>query len=66
MSISSGDSAAAGHPLPGHLAKFPTPFHVYKEQEALEDARALKKGLKAGLSGLELYYSVKTNPLIPY
>lgn len=65
MNFSSGESTASHHPLPGHLAKFRTPFHVFFEKEALEDARELQNGLKSGLPAAELFYSVKTNPLLP-
>jgi diaminopimelate decarboxylase len=74
MSFSSGESTALRrnhvsgahrYSLPGHLADHPTPLHVFFEKEALEDASELEKGLKSGLPGAELFYSVKTNPLLP-
>jgi diaminopimelate decarboxylase len=65
MSFSSGGSAALQLPLPDFLAKIATPFHVFSAAPALEDAAELEKGLKSGLSGVELFYSVKTNPLSP-
>jgi diaminopimelate decarboxylase len=65
MSLPLGKSAAPQNPVPDFLAKYPTPLHIFWESLALEDARELKKGLFSGLSTPELYYSVKTNPLIP-
>jgi diaminopimelate decarboxylase len=50
--------------LPPHLAKYPTPFHVYYENRLKEDARAIKHGLRSRLPGAELYYSAKTNSLL--
>jgi len=65
MVFSAKGSTAPNHPVPGFLAKYPTPFHVYNEAAALEDAAALQEGLFSGLRGAELFYSVKTNPLLP-
>ncbi|MGZ3734907.1 MAG: hypothetical protein ACXVC0_08105, partial [Bdellovibrionota bacterium] len=65
MVFSPKGSAAPRHPVPGFLAAVPTPFHVYNEAAALEDAISLQEGLFSGLRGVELFYSVKTNPLLP-
>lgn len=51
-------------PLPPHLAKYPTPFHVFYENRLKEDARAIRHGLRSRLPGAELYYSAKTNSLL--
>ena len=50
--------------LPSHLAKYPTPFHVYYENRLKEDAKAIRHGLRSRLPGAELYYSAKTNSLL--
>ncbi|MGZ3693865.1 MAG: hypothetical protein ACXWQO_06665 [Bdellovibrionota bacterium] len=50
--------------LAPHLAKYPTPFHVYYENRLKEDADSLKKGLHSQLPQAELYYSAKTNSLL--
>lgn len=46
------------------FSHFPTPFHVYNESHALEDAKALSEGLRHFLPTLELYFSTKTNSLV--
>lgn len=51
--------------LPAHLAKYPTPFHVYYENRLKEDAEALKRGLTIALPQARLFYSTKTNSLLP-
>lgn len=61
MTTTNRESAA---PLPSHLAKYPTPFHVFHEALLLEDAKALKEGILSALPGAEFYYSAKTNSLL--
>ena len=56
-------SAAPIVPEMDHLAKVPTPFHVFYADRALEDARSLEKGLRTRLQKPEFFYSTKTNPL---
>jgi len=51
--------------IPGHLAKYPTPLHIYYEKYLVADARALEEGLKSTLPNAELFYSTKTNSLLP-
>lgn len=59
------DKSLPPTPVPGHLANYPTPLHVYYEKYLLADAGELETGLKSTLPGCELYYSTKTNSLPP-
>lgn len=52
-------------PVPAHLAAYPTPLHVYYEENLLADATELEEGLKSTLPESRLYYSTKTNSLLP-
>jgi diaminopimelate decarboxylase len=61
MISNSLESAAFSAPF----TLLPTPFHLYSESRALEDAKDLAAGLRHFLPNLELYYSTKTNALIP-
>lgn len=52
-------------PVPAHLARYRTPVHVFHEDNLLADAAELEEGLKSSLPGAALYYSTKTNSLLP-
>ncbi len=59
------DKSPPQPPIPGHLANYPTPLHIFYESYLLADAGELEEGLKSTLPGTELYYSTKTNSLLP-
>lgn len=52
-------------PFSDPISQIPTPLHVYSHSLAIEDAKALSAGLKRALPAVELYYSTKTNSLLP-
>lgn len=60
MTLTKCEKSAA---LPAHLAKYPTPFHVYYEDRLKADAATLKAALSSRLPNTGLYYSAKTNSL---
>jgi diaminopimelate decarboxylase len=62
MTLTNSENSAT---LPAYLAKYPTPFHLYYENRLAEDASALERGLRESLPNLALYYSTKTNALLP-
>lgn len=64
MSVTT-DKSIPPTPIPAHLAAYPTPVHVYYEDNLLADATELEEGLKSSLPEAALYYSTKTNSLLP-